>query len=223
MTSAPSGTFPLPAAITAQMAGRAADEPGDAELMRLTASGDRDAFAALYRRHQASIFRFARLMTGSSAAAEDVVQEVFLALMRDPRRYDPAQAQLSTYLYGIARRHTRRRLLRDRRFVALDGADTSADSRSGSSDLHAALGRQHDLERLRRAILTLPSRYREVLVLCDLETVSYAEAAVSLRCPVGTVRSRLSRARAMLADRMTRAEHTRAQAAAAAAPVRCLV
>ena len=70
----------------------------DADLMRQTAAGDRDAFATLYRRHHAIVFRFARLMTGSQNAAEDIVQEVFLVVMRDAGRYDPARAALPTYL-----------------------------------------------------------------------------------------------------------------------------
>ena len=88
--------------------------------MRRTAAGDRDAFEALYRMHHATVYRFARLMTGSTTTAEDIVQEVFLALMRDASRYDPARASLTTYLYGSARHHTRRRLLRDRLLVRLE-------------------------------------------------------------------------------------------------------
>jgi hypothetical protein len=83
----------------------------DIDLMRRTTAGDRDAFATLYQTHHATVYRFARLMTGSTAIAEDIVQEVFLALMRDASRYDPARASLTTYLYGSARHHTRRRLL----------------------------------------------------------------------------------------------------------------
>jgi len=99
----------------------AADDPDDADLMRRAAHGDRDAFAALYRRHQARVYRFARLMTGSSTAAEDIVQEVFLVVMRDAARYDPARAALTSYLYGVARHQTRRRRARDRQFVGFDG------------------------------------------------------------------------------------------------------
>src|SRR5688500_7745904 len=92
----------------------------DEQLMRRTAAGDREAFAALYERHSATVYRFARLMTGSAAAAEDVVQDVFLVVMRNASRFDSTRASLPSYLYGIARHHTRRRLLRQRRFVALD-------------------------------------------------------------------------------------------------------
>ena len=105
-------------------------EPSDADLMRRTASGDREAFAHIYRKYQATIFRFARLMTGCNTAAEDIVQEVFLALMRDASKYSPERASLSTYLYGVARNQTRRRLLRERRFVALDGIRTPPSDRA---------------------------------------------------------------------------------------------
>jgi RNA polymerase sigma-70 factor (ECF subfamily) len=95
----------------------------DQALIQRTAAGDRDAFATLYRRHQGSVYRFARLMTGSAPAAEDVVQEVFLALMKDAARYDAGRAALTTYLFGIARRITRRRLLRERRFIEIDAVE----------------------------------------------------------------------------------------------------
>jgi RNA polymerase sigma-70 factor (ECF subfamily) len=180
-------------------------EPSDADLMRRTARGDREAFGHIYRRYQGTIFRFARLMTGCHTAAEDIVQEVFLALMRDASRYTPERASLSTYLYGIARYQTRRRLLRERRFVALDGSGAhNRPEPLADDDVAAALSRQGDLAQLRQAIVALPSRYREVVVLCDLQDVTYGEAAVTLKCPVGTVRSRLHRARQLLSDKLRR-------------------
>jgi RNA polymerase sigma-70 factor (ECF subfamily) len=192
----------------------------DSDLMRRTAAGDRDAFAALYRRHQALVFRFARLMIGSAEAAEDVVQEVFLGLMRGASRYDPARSTLTTYLYGAARHQVRRRLLRDRLFVSID--DTAHDLCSGNPGGTAAddLSRQRDLRDLRRAILSLPPRYREIVVLCNLQDVSYADAAQAIGCAVGTVRSRLHRARQLLTQKMQRA---RACATPARATVRCEV
>jgi RNA polymerase sigma-70 factor (ECF subfamily) len=196
-----SGTFLRLAAITQQM--QDAASPGDVDLMRRTAAGDRGAFEALYRTHHATVYRFARLMTGSTTIAEDIVQEVFLALMRDASRYDPARASLTSYLYGSARHHTRRRLLRDRFLVRLDDqADLCLSS--SSATVTDELIRQRDVQHLRRAIVRLPARYREVIVLCDLQDVSYADAAQALGCAIGTVRSRLHRARHLLADKLQR-------------------
>ena len=170
--------------------------------MRRTAAGDRDAFTALYQRHHAMVYRFARLMTGSNSAAEDIVQEVFLIVMRDAARYDPARAALSSYLYGVARHHTRRRLARDRLFVAFDGDCCDTTQRVTEDDVNATLERRQTLLRLRRAILSLPRRYREVIVLCELQDVSYNDAAVAVGCAVGTIRSRLHRARHLLSQKM---------------------
>lgn len=183
-----------------------ADAGGDSDvdLMSRAAAGDRDAFAALYRRHQATIYRFARLMTGSSQMAEDVVQDVFLALMRHASRYDAARASLTSYLYGSARHHTRRRLLRDRLFVAVDNRALDARGLTDGGVVAGELVRACELRELRAAILTLPARYREVIVLCDLQDVSYAETATAIGCAVGTVRSRLHRARQLLAQKMRR-------------------
>jgi len=176
----------------------------DGDLMRRTAAGDRDAFAALYRTHHAAVYRFARLMTGSNAIAEDVVQDVFLALMRDASRYDPSRASLTTYLYGSARHHTRRRLFRDRLFVTLDEDAADLCVHEGSGHAADELARQRDVLHLRRAIVRLPARYREVIVLCDLQDVSYVDAARTIGCALGTVRSRLHRARQLLATKMHR-------------------
>ena len=170
--------------------------------MRRTAAGDRDAFAALYHRHGTTVYRFARLMTGCDSAAEDIVQDAFLSLMRDAARYDPARASLPTYLYGVARHQTRRRLQRDRRFVDLSACEGHAEA----ADPVGHLAQAENLRLLRQAILGLPSRYREVIVLCDLQDVSYADAAAVLECAIGTVRSRLHRGRNLLADKMLRAQ-----------------
>ena len=183
----------------------AVEDLGDADLMLKAAHGDRDAFAALYRRYHAMVYRFARLMTGSNNAAEDIVQEVFLAVMRDAARYDPARAALPSYLYGVARHQTRRRLARDRQFVAIEGCASEVNEPVADGDVSASLERRQTLQRLRRAILSLPRRYREVIVLCDLQDVSYNDASAALGCAVGTVRSRLHRARHLLTQKMGRA------------------
>src|SRR5262249_31161187 len=93
--------------------------PSDAELLRLMAAGDDRAFTTLYRRHQGALYRFALLMSGSAAVAEDVTQEAFLTLIREARSYDPARGTLSAYLYGVARHRVLRYLERERAHVPL--------------------------------------------------------------------------------------------------------
>jgi RNA polymerase sigma-70 factor, ECF subfamily len=174
----------------------------DPELVRRACSGERDAFEAIYSRHQAIVYRFARSMTGSSAMADDVTQEVFVFLMQNLGRYQPQRASLSTYLYGIARNLTRARLRPERRFVDLEEIATRASEPAAPHDPLIAAMRSQDVARVRKAILDVPSRYREVVILCDLHGLSYAEAAHVIEIPVGTVRSRLNRGRASLIERL---------------------
>src|SRR6185312_14979021 len=89
-------------------------ESPDADLVARVASGDREAFAVLFRRRQRDVYRFALHMTASPSVAEDVTQEVFLAVMRDAGRYDSNRATVIAWLCGIARNQVRRRLERDR-------------------------------------------------------------------------------------------------------------
>lgn len=175
------------------------------DLLVRSRAGDEDAFLALYRSYQAPIFRFALHMSGSAAVAEDVVQEVFLALMREDFGYRPARGTLGGYLFGMARKLVLRYLERGRRSVGLD-PDPEGVPIAGlavDADPLADLTLREGLEALRRAVWALPRRYREVVVLCDLEEVDYAEAAMVLGCPIGTVRSRLHRARALLHEKLT--------------------
>src|SRR5262245_37615236 len=84
--------------------------PSDEELIAAVAAGDREAFAALYRRRRPDVYRFALHMTGAPAAADDVAQEVFLAVIREARRYTPGRSGVVPWLLGIARNHALRRL-----------------------------------------------------------------------------------------------------------------
>jgi RNA polymerase sigma-70 factor, ECF subfamily len=179
------------------------DSRHDDVLLARIAAGDGAAFTALFRRRQADVYRVALLMTGVAATAEDVTQEVFLFVMREAARYDPSRGTAKAWLCGIARNHAKRRLERDGRDLPLpteidgDGAPVAAHT-----DPLADLDRARRVDALRQAILGLPLRYREVVVLCDLEEIDYADAAAVLDCAVGTVRSRLHRARALLAAKM---------------------
>ena len=179
-------------------------QPSDSELLQSMRAGDEEAFAALYRRRQRGIYRFAFQMCGSQAVAEDVTQEVFMVLIHEGHTFDPARGSLNAFLMGVARNHVLRRLRRERFYVAIE-EDSESDVK------HAALtnagpldelSRTETIELVREAVLVLPERYREVVVLCDLEEMSYAEAAEILNCAIGTVRSRLHRGRALLIEKL---------------------
>jgi len=192
-------------------------EINDDGLLRRMSAGDEDAFTLLYRRRHPAIYRFALHMSGNPSVAEDVTQEVFMTLIRDPQRFDPARGTLGGYLYGIARNHLRKRWEQDRHSVPLaDDSDSlglvfgkPAVPANGNGNGHGPIPDSHDLlnsletvGRVRQAIGTLPENYREVVVLCELEEMSYEEAAAALECPVGTIRSRLHRARTLLLEKL---------------------
>jgi RNA polymerase sigma-70 factor (ECF subfamily) len=179
----------------------------DEALMSRIAAGEAQAFAALFERRQADVFRFALHMSQSPSIAEDVTQEVFLQVMRDAGRFDPGRGGVASWLLGIARNFVRRRFEDERgRFVPLDEREFEREPKVAPRQDGALerLARTERIELLRRAIVTLPLRYREAVVLCDLQELTYAEAASSLGCAVGTVRSRLHRGRALLAAKMMR-------------------
>jgi RNA polymerase sigma-70 factor, ECF subfamily len=193
-------------------------ETRDVELLRRLAAGDEDAFSEFYRRHQPGLYRYAIHMSGNPQAAADVVQETFLTLIRHAGNYDEKKGAPAAFVFGITRNHLRKLQEKEGRYAPLSdefGITLAVDDLyRGNGNGHAAprAGQAEaileDLEQaqivklLRDAILTLPDHYREPLTLCDLEGKSYGEAAELLDCPVGTVRSRLSRARSMLLDKL---------------------
>ena len=184
---------------------RALANSSDAELLRLMLAGDSAAFASLYDRHQACIYRFALRMTDSDAMASDVTHDVFLALMRDGKQFDPERGTLGAYLYGIARHRILKLLKRERSFVSLnDGEDetTLDESLIAESNPLLELSRSETIETVRQAVLALPAHYREVVLLCNMHEMNYEQAADVIGCAVGTVRSRLHRARNLLLEKL---------------------
>lgn len=173
----------------------------DALIARITA-GDREAFALLYRRYRADVYRFAAHVSGSPAVADDVVQDVFVAVIEGASGYRADRSGVLPWLLGIARNHVRR--WRSQRPVQPLPGDETQDGRNLAvqSDPLVEISMQRHTTALRRALLQLPVRYRETIVLCDLQELSYADAAHALGCAVGTVRSRLHRGRALLARRL---------------------
>jgi len=170
----------------------------DEKLLERALRGHEGSFTRLFRSRQSAIYRFALHMSGDTAVAEDVTQEVFLALIENGERYDPSRGTLLSFLYGIARNLVLRRIEKKRP----EESGTAADDFAADEDLLDDLTRRETIEHVRRAVLSLPPVYREAVVLCDLESASYEEAAAALECPVGTVRSRLSRGRAMLGQKL---------------------
>jgi RNA polymerase sigma-70 factor (ECF subfamily) len=141
-------------------------------------------------------------MSGSAAVAEEVTQEVFMAVIRDAKRFDVNRGSASAFLVGVARNHTLKLLQRNRAYIGLD--EDIAEPISPGADVAVNLARAEAVENVRQAVLELPAVYREAVVLCDLEEMSYASAAEALGVPVGTVRSRIARGRALLAQKLSR-------------------
>jgi RNA polymerase sigma-70 factor (ECF subfamily) len=178
----------------------------DAALLRRASEGDEAAFGELYARYQRQIYHYAARMCGG-AAGDDVVQETFLAVLR-PRpstglgagaRFDPAKGTVAAYLYGIARHHVINRLDRDGATLAepVDAVAAEAVASPLETPLDAMV-RERRVGLVRQAVQSLPPVYREVVALCDLQEMDYATVAHVIQCPIGTVRSRLHRARALL-------------------------
>jgi RNA polymerase sigma-70 factor (ECF subfamily) len=181
---------------------RIAEQDRDDVLLRRAAKGDEEAFTLLYRQHQAAMYRFALRMTGNAWAAEEIVQDVFMTLMRDPKKYDASRGTLGGYLYGIARNRVMKHLERRPREISLEEKNEDGSS-SGIvlQDMFTpaiSAERRERMEQVRAAVLELPAEFREAVVLCELEEMSYEEAAQTAGCPIGTIRSRLHRGRALL-------------------------
>ena len=123
-----------------------------------------------------------------------------MALITGAGRYDPSKGSLPSYLFGVARNQVLRRIEKERPYVAMPEGDE--EPVAASEDLLADLARSERVRRVREAVLALPSHYREVVALFDLQLLSYQETADALGCAVGTVRSRLHRARALLLARL---------------------
>ena len=175
----------------------------EAGLIALARRGDAVAFSRLFAGFERRIFRYAAHMCGRDAA-DDVVQDTFLAVLRGPGEYDAARGTVSGYLFGIARHFVLKRLsAREVATFDLDEHDERAvwpDEQPSALD---SLSREETIQAVRTAIASLPAAYREVVVLCELQEMSYADAATIAQCPVGTVRSRLHRAKAMLTTKLS--------------------
>jgi RNA polymerase sigma-70 factor (ECF subfamily) len=183
-----------------------ADQERSDLLLRRAAKGDEEAFTLLYRRHQAALYRFALRMTGNAWAAEEIVQDVFMTLMRDPKKYDATRGTLGGFLYGVARNRVMKHLERLPREVSLEEKDNDGTGHGivlqDASTPATQAEKRERVEQIWSAVLDLPAEFREAVVLCELEEMSYEEAAQMAGCPIGTIRSRLHRGRALLMARL---------------------
>jgi RNA polymerase sigma-70 factor (ECF subfamily) len=168
----------------------------DEELYRLMKSGDREAFGELYERRGPALRRYALHMSGSAVVAEEVSHEVFVQLMRANTNFDDKRGSLEGWMYGVARNLVR--------VIRRQGPVQEPVDQPVHHDIVEDLINAESLAALRAALRELPDLYRDAVVLCDLEEMTYEESARVMGCPVGTVRSRLHRARGLLAAKLKR-------------------
>jgi RNA polymerase sigma-70 factor (ECF subfamily) len=173
------------------------DGTEDAALLGKAGRGDESAFLVLYERHRTPVFRFACRMLGSATQAEDVTQECFLAIFRRPEGYQPDRASLRTYLCAIARNLALKQLKRQGQETVVDDPPEANPGPDEKDPLRRVLD-EEAAEAVRLAVGALPPLQREVVVLFEYEDMSLAETAAVCGIDVGTVKSRLHRARGRL-------------------------
>ena len=168
--------------------------PSDQALYDRMRKGDQEAFAALYERHEPALFRYALHLSGNHFVAEEVAHEVFLHLAGSYIRFDAKRGSLEGYLYGMIRNLVR--------VVWRKRAFEPREEQTAPGDVLGDLIHDERTAALYAALRELPDHYRDAIMLCELEEKSYEDAARLLDCPVGTIRSRVHRARILLAARL---------------------
>ncbi len=169
---------------------------GDAALVAAATAGDRQAFAALVERHQGRILAMLERLTGCHEQARDLAQETFVSAYRNLSSF-AGRSGFSTWLYRIACNHAAAAGRRRRPVAAPIGADggTAPEPVARLADVSARLEQQDLARQVAAALARLGDRYREVVVLADMQGTSYEEISEVLDIPLGTVRSRLHRGR----------------------------
>ena len=177
----------------------------DAELLQLSLAGEETAFRLLYDRLNRGIFRYSYYMTSSQTTAEEVTQEVFISLLKQGT-YRRELGDVGAFAFGIARNLVRRHERRERVYEPLPANETLdsglAKLASEAEELPVQMIRGEVVAKVQIAIASLPDHYRQPVVLCDLCEMTYSDAASRLGCAVGTVRSRLNRAHALLREKL---------------------
>ncbi|HEX4950700.1 MAG TPA: RNA polymerase sigma factor [Blastocatellia bacterium] len=178
---------------------RTASTMTDEHLLHAAARGDEAAFRLVYERHRDVVFRFAYRMLQSVELAEEITQDCFLSLIKKPSRFDGSRASLKTYLCAAARnqaiKHLQREIQHDELSAEWPGAEHW-------NPLKQVIGAELATV-VRTAIAALPPLQREALILFEYEDLSLAEIALIVNADVGTVKSRLHRAREKLRQLLT--------------------
>lgn len=175
-------------------------EPSDAYLWTRSRAGDRDAFGALFERHANAIGNYCFRRLGSWATAEDMLSVVFLEAWRRRDKELPPDKVLP-WLYGIATNVVRNQRRSERRYaVALSRMPRIEPEPDFARGVAERLDDERQAQEALALLASLPKREQDVYVLCAVEELTYEDAALALDLPIGTVRSRLSRARARLRE-----------------------
>ena len=183
----------------------------DSVLWLRARAGDTEAFGVLFERHARTIYNYCFRRVGNWAAAEDLVSIVFLEAWRRIDKPLPNGKELP-WLYGIATNVVRNRRRAERRYAAaLVRVPPRESLPSFEDDSDARLDDEELMARALDLLARLPRREQEVFALCAWDELSYEDAAVALGVPVGTVRSRLSRARSRLRELDSRSGHEEAR------------
>lgn len=193
------------------------DPTQDLALLADMYSGSATAFDALYRKHQGPLFRFIALRCGSADTAADLVQEIFLGLMTKQLKFDPTRGALQGFLFGVARNlilknesaHARFRMPQGTHDADNDADEILADQVSTALAPQEVLLANESAELVRHALAQLAPHYRDVVILYEMHELTYIEIAHICQIDIGTVRSRLSRARAKLAELLVNADFMR--------------
>ena len=173
----------------------------ETDIIQRVLRGDPAAFKLLVERYQKRVIRMARSITGDGDTCEDLAQEVFLAAYSSLRRFDPARSRFSTWLFTIARNKSLN-ALKKRRPRVLGTLPEPVDDGKPYEDA----ARRELFAKLDRALVSLPASQRRAFVLVQFEGLAYEEAAQIEATRVGTIKSRVNRAKARLADALTRGE-----------------
>ena len=169
----------------------------DPEFVRRAVAGDREAFATLVERHHARILALLERLCGCRELAHDLAQETFLSAYRNLPSFAHKSA-FSTWLHSIACNHAAAVARRKKPALVLDAPTAGGpglEPVAATPPAWARLERQELAQRVAAALACLDDRYRQVVVLSDMQGASYEEIAATLDIPLGTVRSRLHRGR----------------------------